>query len=122
MAGFFLPWYHGPGFAVRGYDVGVGFILMGIGVVATGLSIYGMKSRWGWLRVLNLLAAVGGLVLGIWQGTDIAQLADLSGIAVVDFAGLGIPITLAGSIVVGASSSFSLRRKKRQRPSPVADR
>ena len=107
-----MPWYLIGGFVGRVYDTGGGGILIGVGVVAIGAAICGIVFRLGWLRAIQLLAAVGALVLGIWQAIDIARLAEMWGVSALGLFGLGIPIILVGALIVGWPSLLSLKRKR----------
>jgi len=111
VAGCFLPWYRIGSFVGRGYDEGDGYIVMGIGLVASGLAIYGLISRRGWLRFFELIAAMGALGFGVRLAIDIAHEASAWRVSVNDF--LGIPVILAGAILVGVASVMSLAKKKR---------
>jgi len=86
---------------------------MGIGLVASGLAIYGLISRRGWLRFFELIAAMGALGFGVRLAIDIAHEASAWRVSVNDFFGLGIPVILAGAILVGVASVMSLAKKKR---------
>ncbi len=112
-AGAFFPWYQFGGIAARGYDSEDGFIFIGIGIVAAGLGLYGMISRLGWLRVLLLLGSIGALGLAVRLAIDVADLARLYNLEVIDFFGLGLPIIAAGALLIGISSIISFTRKRR---------
>lgn len=109
--GTLLPWYRISGYVVSGTDIRDGYFVLVAGIVVATLAIYGLISGRAWLRPLLFLASGGTLALGVLRAIDVVREAQAWQASLVDFAGLGILIVLAGGLVATVASLANLRSR-----------